>query len=167
MGYADLLTFLYNLRIKTKAIILSENNRIIQHIFSSDDPQLKESLKQLTRIKNEISKKMVTDHYDKESPEIVALNRQVTLLEKQLAKSASSDSSTSTVNFKVIQKELKPNDAAVEVIRVMNYKKDGPAGVLSASSSYLFLILKKKSSVPEYVVVKNGEQLRRHFPSSV
>lgn len=154
-----LMSFLYDVQIKTKALILSESNKLIQFVNSSDDPQLKHKLTELKQFKNAVSKKMINDHYDKNDPEIMSLNSKINNIEKEIAKAAASEKELPAASMSDIQKVLKKDEAAIEVLRIRRFNEEGPVGLLSENSSYLFLIIKNSLAHPEFVIVNNGKHL--------
>ncbi len=153
----DVNSFGYNYLLDSKALLLNSTSRIQQHIRSSSDETLKERY-ELWKEK----KSLLAKAYDLSKRELknLGLNIQeiedeLNSLEKYLSKATSVfDTTMVRKDWRVIQKHLGEDEAAIEMTRFRFYN-DG----LTDSIFYGAYIITKQSQVPDFVVLRNGVEL--------
>lgn len=154
-----ILNQMYDYQIKTKGILLDYSKNIAPIIEKSGDTDL------LKKYKDFISRKsQLSEFYNKSTNELERLGIDLKKYETEtnqierdisLALSKLTNKSTIPANWKAIQSKLKPNEAAVEVIRFNFYSK-------SRSDSTLYAVLVLTAETKEYpnlVVLDNANEL--------
>lgn len=155
----QLLTDMLEYRIATKGLLLSSSRKVSESILNSGNEKLIadynewiDSKEQLTALyaysKEELKEQAVN---------IDSLESAVNQMEKRLSQNSKDFADfffTSKVKFSDIQKELKADEALVEIIRLRKYDQ-----VLSTDSRYLALIVSKSNPQPKLVVMENGNDL--------
>lgn len=137
----ELLKVLLNYRIKTKGILLNNVSKIKKKVYELNDPGLNKKFEQLKFGRDNISKLMSlnTEDYPEALNEIAALKKETDMLEKEISLKVSLSQSASKQNvyWRSIQKELQPNEAAIEVVQAyLDYENQGKG------THYSFIIIK-------------------------
>ncbi len=110
------ITSVFEARLKTKAIILNETNKLYEAIVQSQDEELKKSFEHWKLLKNQYAYHVAHEGLDEES---VELERQMILLEKGLANSSSLFNGVpDEVGLKELKSNMKTGDCLVEVVRI-------------------------------------------------
>ncbi len=141
--YPELLKALLNFRIKTKAFLLNNLSKIKQTIINLNDPLLNEKFENLKLKRENISKLMSfdTQEYPYALAEASALKNEADILEKEISLNVSSinlSANTKSIDWKSIQQNLLPNEAAVEIFQSnLIYEKTNQKG-----TNYTYLIIK-------------------------
>lgn len=162
----QLLTDMLEYRIATKGLLLSSSRKVSESILNSGNEKLIadynewiDSKEQLTALyaysKEELKEQAVN---------IDSLESAVNQMEKRLSQNSKDFADfffTSKVKFSDIQKELKADEALVEIIRLRKYDQ-----VLSTDSRYLALIVSKSNPQPKLVVMENGNDLENKHARS-
>ncbi|MEQ8924729.1 MAG: tetratricopeptide repeat protein, partial [Fulvivirga sp.] len=113
----DITGRLYDLQISTKAIILNSSKRMRQAILNSNDTELVASYEHWERSKNELARLLNEENND--PIEIGNLKFKIEQYEQWLTNRSRSFRSgfvVEDVSWQNIQQQLKPNEAAVEMI---------------------------------------------------
>ncbi|MCS7075366.1 MAG: CHAT domain-containing protein [Bacteroidia bacterium] len=154
----------YNLAVKEKGLIFQSMEKIKNRILNSQD----EALKRLY-----IEWKLATDKYAKTQTLTItqrkekrinldSLENYINELEKRLAFKSEDFANTfipKVVTWEDIQKRLKKNQAAIEIVKVTHRQR-----IKSKDSIlYMALIIKKNSQFPEVVVLSNGNELESQY----
>jgi CHAT domain-containing protein len=170
----SLFRVIYDFQIKTKAIILNESNRMLEVIHASKDQELMSQFNEWRKFKNELAKKVIMDGLNDNDPSIREIKYSINRLEKEMsAKTSLFSETTNNPSWKDIRSNLKPEEAAVEVIRVRTYGnvplkntyyrkfKKLPASTkgLTDSVVYLFLLITPESKSPEALIMNDGNKL--------
>lgn len=155
----------YNHHINTKAAIMYATERVKQSIRTSNDTTLIRIFDKWQAQKEQIAKL----YSQNEAPQkIDSLQQAAELLEKELTRKSSvftKQLSRKSASWKDIQKSLKENEAAVEIIRFKNYTPES-GGSFKDQVIYGFLIVTPKTkSNPELIVLNNGIELEGKFLS--
>lgn len=124
---ADLLKDLYNTVINTKGFLLNNSSKIRNIISSSTDESLKTSYSQWLETKENLNQayQLSKEELAQEKVNLDSLKRRADELERELSqKSALFKESTSEkpITYADLQKLLKTNEAAVEIIELNEYK---------------------------------------------
>lgn len=154
---AALLSDLLNFRLATKALLLNSSTKIRQQILAGDDQTLKQQFTEWLQTKEALGK-WYTQNLEARNlnkPLIENLQLRANELEKQMGSRSSlfSDASVNEINtWQQINAKLKPNEAAIEMIRLrLNYKND--------SVIYAALVIKPGWQEPKLVLFANGLQM--------
>ncbi len=154
---------LYNLRLSNKAILLNSFNKIRTRILKSNDDELIKIYQQWLSQKEFLAK--VYQFSEKERIEqglkIEELERENSDLEKKISLQSSffsEETETEGIDWEAVKAKLKPNEAAIEMIRFAELKKDG-----SDSIRYAALIITTTSTQPELVLLRNGDDLEGKY----
>jgi CHAT domain-containing protein/Tfp pilus assembly protein PilF len=155
----------YDHHINTKAAIMYATERVKESVRKSNDTTL---IRLFDRW--QAQKEMIAKLYSQnQSPSrIDSLQQSAELLEKELTRRSSvftKQLNRKTISWKDIQKALKPNEAAVEVVRFKNYSPEH-GGAFKNEIIYGFLIVTPKTkNNPDLIVLNNGIELEGKFLS--
>ncbi len=115
------LNDLFETRVRTKAIILNESNKMYEALMSSTDSVVIKKIDKWNYKKNLYA---LTVSQKGEPSKIRALTKEILIIEKELAAySTLFDNSKSTFTIIDLQKELSENDKMIEIIRVKSNSK--------------------------------------------
>lgn len=156
---------IYDHHINTKAAIMYATERVKESVRKSNDTTLIRLFDRWQSQKEQIAKL----YSQNQAPaKIDSLQQSAELLEKELTRRSAvftRQLARKLISWKDIQKTLKPNEAAVEIIRFRNYAPD-LGGTFKDEIIYGFLIVTSKTkNNPELVVLNNGVQLEGRFLS--
>ncbi|MEO6304058.1 MAG: CHAT domain-containing tetratricopeptide repeat protein [Bacteroidia bacterium] len=138
---AGLIQQLYNTVINTKGFLLSNSSKIRNIISSSTDESLKTTYNQWLETKENLNQayQLSKEELVQEKVNVDSLKRRADELERELSqKSALFKESTTeqTVTYETIQKQLKPGEAAVEILELNEYKNG-----FTGNGNYISLLL--------------------------
>ncbi|HEY0743901.1 MAG TPA: CHAT domain-containing protein [Chryseosolibacter sp.] len=155
----------YDHHINTKAAIMYATERVKESIRTGNDTTLVRLFDKWQAQKEQIAKL----YSQNETPhKIDSLQQSADLLEKELTRKSSvftRQLARKTASWKDIQKSLKENEAAVEIIRFKNYSPES-GGAFKDQVIYGFLIVTPKTkNHPELIVLNNGIELEGKFLS--
>jgi len=155
--YPALIGEMANLRIQSKSLVMRSLNESAQKIINSKNATLIAEYNQLLEHKKEVAKFTSLSKRDLNNlgVNLESEIQKSELLEKQLAKNSEYlGVKPSIKSWKAIAADLKPNEAAIEVIKVYDdfYAK-------TKVLFYAFLIIKNGQAMPELVVINNGREL--------
>jgi CHAT domain-containing protein len=164
-GHA-LLEEMYNNALNTKALLLSETNKIKNDIMQSNDHDLINKLKEWEEAKSQLSTAYFGEHA---VDRIDSLEKRIEGLEKKInSRSNLFRGQQNPPDWSKIKAVLKQGEAAVEIIRINALNKKvknnyGRNSGLSDSIVYLALVVKPDSESPEYILLRDGNQLETRF----
>ncbi|MGZ4098586.1 MAG: tetratricopeptide repeat protein, partial [Bacteroidia bacterium] len=167
--HPELINMLLNYRIQTKSMLLNNMSKIKKSIAQLNDPVLNEKFTKLKLDRENISKLMSlnTDEYAAALSEVDALKREADQLEKEISAkvSQSNFSGYQKIQWKDIQKQLGPDECAVEIVRTnLIYQND------SAGTNYSFIIL-KNTGEPSMILIDRQitweEEVLTHYRNSI
>lgn len=154
-NYADknpeLIQVLLNFRLQTKSMLLNNLSKIKKNIAKLNDPELNKKYERLKLNRENISKliSLNTDEYPAAMAEAAELKKEADLAEKEISlKIAQSNfSGNEKTIWQDIQKQLKPGECAIEILRTnLIYKND------SAGTNYTYLIIKNTGAPTFYMI---------------
>lgn len=124
---AGLVNQFYNTVINTKGFLLNNSSKIRSIISSSSDETLKTSYNQWLETKENLNQayQMSKEELAQEKVNLDSLKTRADVLERELSqKSALFKESTGEkpVTLDIIQKQLKPSEAAIEIVELNEYK---------------------------------------------
>ncbi len=139
-------------RLKTKAIILNESNKLLQSIYNSDNLEQKNKFEEWKHLKNELAHQTILFDHDHRVAKTEILQSKITEIEKYLAASSSLFQNHTDSNLlEQLSAKLKSNEALIEIVRTKSENDVGP--------SYLFFILKNGMKFPQIVRIEDGNYL--------
>ncbi|MFT4741485.1 MAG: CHAT domain-containing protein [Marivirga sp.] len=163
----ELLSDMYNYQLATKGLIMYASAKVRNNILNSNKPEL---IKQYNSWIE--TKELVAKAYSLTEEEIKAQNIQLDSLltaSKELEKSLSRESSEfsdvfkqKSITWKDIQAQLKPKEAAIEIIRFKEFSPDS-SGMFLNTIYYAALLIHKDSKYPELILMNNGDDLENKF----
>mgnify|MGYP001799565584 CR=1 FL=1 len=163
-----LTSTIYNYQLSTKGLIMYATARVREGILNSEDEELIEMYEQWVSQKEQLSKLFSGNDQDLETrnakiDQLIASSNE---LEKELSKRSADFAQTfakSEYTWKDVQKKLKENEAAIEIIRFRNFiPEDG--GKFDKQVNYAALIVKKSTKDhPELVLLTNGAKMETRF----
>lgn len=154
----EITGILYNFHIATKGLLLNSSRKVKYQILHSGNSSLINEFNQWQDTKNYLAKlytytddELKEKKIDIDSFETVVLN-----LEKDLTKKSSvfkGSNTNKSINYNQIASRLKPNEAAMEIIRLNRYNYLIPD---KEKIAYIALVLKNNGKVPEIAINENG-----------
>lgn len=153
---------LFNLQLRTKALLLHSSNKVRNRIFSSGNQDLVDKYLSWTELKERLSKYLAysEDELIDQGINISDLSQEINSLEKSLSQSSelfAEDVEQKDFTWQNVRDALKENQAALEIIRIKKrFVKD--------SVIYASLIVKKSNTeAPDMIILKDGEKLENRF----
>lgn len=148
---------LFDFRLVTKALLLNSSVKTRNRILSSNDQRLKEQFLQWQNVKDQLGKLYSLDaaSQQKQQETIRQLEEKSNTLEKVLSVGSlnfKNGLDEQAVTWKTIASALKPQQAAVEIIR---FRSPGSKD----SVSYAALVARWDSDKPEMIVFPNGKKM--------
>ncbi len=138
---AGLIQQLYNTVINTKGFLLNNSSKIRNIISSSTDESLKTTYSQWLETKENLNQayQLSKEELEQEKINVDSLKRRADELERELSQKSAlfKESATAeTVTYETIQKQLKSNEAAVEILELNEYKNG-----FTGNGNYIALVL--------------------------
>ena len=162
---------MYNYQLATKGLIFYATNKVRETILSSGDSALIEKYSTWISQKEQLAKFFsATDlPLDIRNKKIDSLTFLSDNLERELSKSSSTFAKTfnhRNLTWQDVQKELKPGEAAIEIIRFRDFTPDS-AGVFTDEVYYGGLVVRHDTKdYPELVIMRNGVKMETRFLSN-
>ncbi len=159
----SVLSEVYNHQLNTKGVIMMATEKVKQGIQSMNDPALLAQFEAWQDLKEQIAK-LYGQH---DQPEVLdSLVQRANLLEKELTRKSAAFASQyvkKKYTWEEVQQKLKPGEAAVEVIRFINYTPD-LGGSFLEEIKYAFLVITPQSKgQPDLILLNNGKELETKF----
>lgn len=148
---------LLDFRLMTKALLLNASTKIRNRILSGNDLELKQKFTEWLQIKEELGKLYAQNQESKNQNalRIKDLQQRAEEIEKMLsAKSElfAKSSNTEATTWQQLRASLKPNELAIEMIRLrLNFKND--------SVIYVALTIRSDWDKPQMVIFPNGKSM--------
>lgn len=144
---------LYDLQLRTKGIIFYATQRVRQAIQRSNDADLLNRYEQWLELKEQVASRYAKgDDGNLDSLEALSNSLEKELTKKSAAFGSSLTPASST--WKQVQEKLKPDEAAVEVIRYREYSPDS-GGFFTGKVQYAALLVTKTSQQPQWISIPN------------
>jgi CHAT domain-containing protein len=155
----DLLKDIFDYRVATKGLLLSSSKKVSESILSSGNEKLIAAFKEWIDNKEQLTTLYAysKEELKEQSVNIDSLESAVNQMEKRLSQDSKDFADfffTSKIKFGEVQKELKTDEALVEIVRLRKYDQ-----VLGNDSRYLALIVSKSTPQPKLVILENGNDL--------
>jgi CHAT domain-containing protein len=140
----DLTTQLYNTVINTKGFLLNNSSKIRNIIASSSDPELKKTYQLWLETKEHLNQayQLSKEEITQQKINVDSLKQKADELERELSQKSSEfkdANSGSIISYETIQKALKPDEAAMEILQLSEYKNG-----FTGKGNYVALIIKPK-----------------------
>ncbi len=116
-----ILSDVYNYQLETKGILFQNNQQVRNRILSSNDRDLQVLYNELLSKKRSLgSAYSLSQHeLEQENVNLSELEREVNELEKQVSlKSSAIEGRQQSISWRDVQKALKKNEAAIEIVRL-------------------------------------------------
>lgn len=160
---ARLLTDMYNYHLATKAILLSDANKIRRRILQSGDTKLIEDYQYWLDVK-EILAKLYTyskDDLIEQGINLDSLEQATNKMERDLSsrsKEFSGKVDDKPIRFTDIANKLASNEASVELVHLYKFN-----GKFTDTVYYAALVATPKATQPKLVLLKNGKRLETRY----
>ncbi|MCU0440260.1 MAG: CHAT domain-containing protein [Raineya sp.] len=154
----ELLGELYNNTLANKGLLLKYSSKLRQNIYQTENDSVKVVYQQWIDQKEELASLMANVKEDDKEVEKLIIS--VEKLEKQLLEKSTTFKNSfqkNVVKWQDIQKNLKKNEVAVEIVRFRWFENG-----FTDSVYYAALILTPNTiKSPEYVLLPNGNELEK------
>ncbi|ELR68159.1 hypothetical protein C900_00735 [Fulvivirga imtechensis AK7] len=155
----------YNNALLTKAILLNSSIKIRERIQNSSDETLKSKYNEWLSKKEHLATvlSMSVEQLQENQIDPAALQHQVEQLEKELSQKSelfSSSFEDKTIVWQNVQKALKPNEVAIEMVRYRYFDHIFTDSVVYAA---IYIKNEKEQGAPEAVLIKNGKDLENKY----
>ena len=164
-SYPDMVASVYDNALLTKAILLNSSIKIRERIMNSTDEVAKAKYNEWLNKKEDLTNvlSMSTEQLAENQIDPVALSHEIEQLEKDLSQRSqlfSSSFEDKTITWHHVQKALKPNEIAIEMVRYRYFDH-----VFTDSVIYAAIYVKHESNNtrPEVVLINNGHDLENKF----
>lgn len=160
----ELLEKMYNFRLATKAILLSSSIKVRQTILNSKDEDLINKFKAWLKRKEELTilLSLSDEQLAENSVKPEQLLDEINTLEKELSEKSEAFASSfeaEVYTWEQVQKNLKPNEAAVEVIRYRQYED----GFTNKIAYAMLVVTPKTRKSPKLVLIEEGNDLEGKY----
>jgi CHAT domain-containing protein len=151
---------MYDVSLFTKALILNSSGKMKKSILESGDSLLIGKYNSWQDLRKNIAKYYFIENlpgktgYNSDSMQSVAdeKEKEINILLNSKYNGSNLKKENDRINWKSVQESLQPGEAAIEVIKIRDYKKS-----FNDSIKYAFLILTKETiNRPELVILDNG-----------
>lgn len=138
----ELVIQLFNTLINTKGFLLNNSSKIRNIISSSTDENLKATYNQWLETKENLNQafQLSKEELAQEKVNLDSLKNRVNDLERELSQKSSAfkeGNDNTLLTYESIQLQLKPNEAAIEILQLNTYKNG-----FTGNGLYLALVLK-------------------------
>ena len=148
----------YDYRLATKALLLDGTAKMRNAILNSNDTELINKYNSWLTLKNSIAQAFTLSKEELEAYgwDIQDLEQEASRLESELSRQSSHFNEATQqqqITWRDVQRHLKEDEAAIEIIRVQSPNKQNPI-------QYLCMIVKANSTAnPELVMIEDGQKL--------
>jgi CHAT domain-containing protein len=152
---------MYNNLLVTKALLFNTQNKIRNNILASKNPALIQSFESWQTKRNALAKayQMTSEEKQTRNIDITQLEDEANTLEKQLSVQSevfATASEKKQYTWHDVQKTLKRNEAALEIVRFKWYNKKWTDTIY-----YAALLITPKSQLPDLIFFENGNELEK------
>ncbi len=150
----------YNFHIATKALLLNSSRKVKNRILNSGDKTLIANYNNWQDTKNWLAKLYTysEEELKEENINIDSLETVVKNLEKEITKKSEAFKDAKElriVTYKDIAKSLKPNEAAIEIIRINSFSYLFPKKEIH----YIALLVRNDNLKPKMTFMKEGDEM--------
>lgn len=160
----NLISQIYDFHIATKAMIYNSQKKIRNLILNSNNDELIKKYENWLKIRDDIANlnKISKQQQNRSGKNLDSLESLAARIDKELSEQSldfKKEYNKKTCSWKDIQKQLKPNEVAIEIVRFRFFAKQN-----SDSIYYIALInYPEINRFPEIVLLKNGNQLEEKY----
>jgi CHAT domain-containing protein len=167
----SLICQMYDNQLATKALLFHTTQEIRKQVMQSNDKSLQGKYANWVQMKEHLSKlyKLVEEDDSEENRDLLdSLEERATDLEKEISLRIElgknkKGTGLQEYTWKDIQKVLKPEEAAVEIIRVQEFVSDS-GGRFTEKVHYVALIITPETKKhPDLIRLENGKQLETKY----
>jgi CHAT domain-containing protein len=151
-----LLNDLFEYRLATKGLLLSSSKKVSEAILNSGNSKLIEDYIEWLDAKEQLTALYAYSKEDlqEQNINVDSLEKATHAMEKRLSENSKEFAQfffISKIKLSDVQKELKPDEAVIEIIRLRNFDQ-----VLTDESRYVALVVTQTGSGPRLVLFNNG-----------
>lgn len=159
----NILNDLFEYRMATKGLLLSSNRKISESILNSGNQKLIDDYSQWLDSKEQLTALYAysKEELKEQGVNLDSLERATNSMEKKLSENSKEFAQfffASKTKLADVQRELKNDEALVEMIRFRNFDQ-----VLADKCSYAALIVTKDGKQPKLVMLTNGTDLEGKY----
>ena len=159
----DIINDLFEYRAATKGLLLNSTRKISQAILSVGDEQLIQDYTDWIDHKEQLTAYYAysKEELKEQTVNLDSLESVVNRMEKKLSENSKDFANfyfTGKTKVSEIQKELKPDDALIEIIRLRNFDQ-----VFTDGCRYLGLVITKNNPQPKMIILENGTDLENKY----
>jgi CHAT domain-containing protein len=161
--FKDLTGKIYNVQLMTKALLLSSSIKIRERILNSTDEQLKSQYNNWVQKKELLTLALSMSPAQLAESEIDpgAMTQEVEQLERDLSQKSElfgQNFETRRIVFEDVQKALKPNEVAIEMVRYRYFDHNFTDSVI-----YAALYITKDMPKPKAIILKDGRNMESRY----
>ncbi|HEV7781879.1 MAG TPA: CHAT domain-containing tetratricopeptide repeat protein [Chitinophagaceae bacterium] len=155
----DIMSDLFEYRTATKGLLFSSTRKISQTILASGNEQLVKDYNEWIDHKEELTNYYAysKEELKEQGMDLDSMEAVVNRMGKKLSENSKEFGSfffSGKTKVSEIQRELKSDEALIEIIRVRNFDQ-----VFNDNCRYIGLVITKNSSQPKMVMLENGNDL--------
>lgn len=155
----NIISDLFEYRSATKGLLLNSTRKISKAILNSGNEQLVRDYAEWLDHKEQLTTFYTysKDELKEQAVNLDSLESSVNRMEKKLSENSRDFANfffTGKTKVEEIQKELKSDEALIEIIRVRNFDQ-----VFNENSRYLGLVITKSNPQPKMIILENGNDL--------
>ena len=159
----EIIFDLFEYRAATKGLLLSSTRKISEAIFSGSNEQLKKDYADWIDQKEQLTAYYTysKEELKEQSLNLDSLESAVNRMEKKLSENSKDFANfyfTGKTKISEIQKELKADEALIEIIRLRNFDQ-----VFTDGCRYLGLVITKNDPQPKIIMLENGVDLENKY----
>lgn len=159
----ELLGIMFNNQLKTKALLLNASSKVRETILKSGNKELINTYLAWLKQKEELARvyTLTKEELAEEQINVDSLERATNQMEKELNKASeefSSEYNKGDITYDLIQAQLGPNEALVEIIRYRVFST-----TFKDSVHYAALILTADKDQPDLVLLEDGNKMEGLF----
>jgi len=161
--FRDLTGKVYNYQLLTKALLLNSSIKIRERILNSTDEDLKAQYNLWIQRKEQLTLALSMSQAQLQDGGIdpTALQQEVERLEKDLSQKSElfgQSFENKRITFDDVRKSLKPNEAAVEMVRYRHFDHTFTDSVI-----YAALYLRNELPKPKAIILKDGQKMETRY----
>lgn len=162
-GSTEVIEEMFNIQLAIKGILLSSTTKMRQEILNSDDESLRNDYLEWTYLKEELANYYTLSKQDlvEQGINLDSIEGAANTIEKRMSLKSSDFAAASkltTTDVQSLSATLKPDEAAVEIIRFPAFKKQ-----FTEEIKYAALVLDTEGV--KYVVLNNGVEMESKLAS--
>ncbi|HRI80066.1 MAG TPA: CHAT domain-containing protein, partial [Cyclobacteriaceae bacterium] len=156
----------YNWRIETKGLLFHASTQLRQRILGSGDPQLISKFTTWQSLRDTLAKSYQRPNAES-NKNILKLEEQTSQIEKEMSRYSEAFkkiAESKAYSWKDVQKQLKPGEAAIEMIRMEERTKDEDDGHYDYDPVYVALIIRSDTKLnPELLILPYADKMEGEY----